>query len=277
MLRKIIIALTKEAPEEEISGFKQMLEEAGIEAVFGIDEKADFGESGDTLYISSVPQLCSKVVERGGACIAYLGEGAAGEFEKVRYAIESFEGIDSLYLERIRKRYAKEPWEILRTKRCVVRETTTEDVEAFYKIYAEPSITAHMEALFENKEEEINYTKNYIENIYGFYEYGLWTVLEQTSGEVIGRAGISWREDTETAELGYVIAKPFQRKGYAYEVCSAILEYAAKELVMEEVSAYIKEENEPSKALCRKLGFAYKEKIVLEDESYEKFTKKLER
>ena len=199
------------------------------------------------------------------------GDGFAG----VRYAVEKFGDIDYRYLERVCRRYAKLPWEILQTKRCIVREMTTEDVAAFYEIYREPSVTMYMEGLFPKKEQEIAYVEDYIKHVYEFFEYGLWTVVEKKSGQIIGRAGISWCEETNEVELGYVIAVPFQRQGYAYEVCSAILQYAKEELEIEWVAAYIKKENTASVALCRKMGFKAVGGILLRKERYEKYIKKL--
>jgi len=94
---------------------------------------------------------------------------------------------------------------ILETDRCLVRETTVEDVEEFYRIYREPSITYYMEDLFPDPAEEREYVRNYIREIYGFYGYGLWTVLCKEKNEVIGRAGLSWRQGFDVPELGFVM------------------------------------------------------------------------
>ncbi len=237
------------------------------------------------LWISDRADLCRNALAEGYPVIAYLGgrtnrqaeeemqktdgenresaESAEDSFWGVRYAVESLKGIDGQYLERACRRYAGLPWEILQTKRCIVRETTVEDVDAFYKIYEEPSITEYMEGLFEDREEEIRYTKNYIKSVYEFFGYGLWTIVEKNDNCVIGRAGISWREDTETIELGFVIARPYQRKGYAFEVCSAILDYAYDGLDIRKVWAYVDKENQISQSLCHKLGFRFRGETCL--------------
>lgn len=63
--------------------------------------------------------------------------------------------------------------------------------------------------------------------MYGFFEHGLWLVIRKEDNKVIGRAGIENREiDGELQkELGYLIGKPWQGKGYAAEACLAILDY----------------------------------------------------
>ena len=69
-----------------------------------------------------------------------------------------------------------------------------EDVEDFYRIYADPSITRFMEGLYPDVEQEKEYVREYIEKVYTFFEFGVWTVVEKESGSVIGRAGFSYRE-----------------------------------------------------------------------------------
>ncbi len=253
MLEEILSLLDKKAETEE-----ERLKKRGI------------------LFLSDNGDICRLALEGGCSCIAYLTkENAGSSLTGVRYAIGSLTDIDSRYLERVCRRYAGLPWDILQTKRCLVREMTTEDVDSFYEIYKEPSITEYMEGLFARKEQEVEYVKGYIKNVYSFFEYGLWTVLEKESGRIIGRAGISFREETETVELGYVIGVPYQRQGYAYEVCSAILSYAEEELGMERIAAYIETGNEASKNLCRKMGFDREGTVLVRNKHYEKWIKNL--
>ena len=121
-----------------------------------------------------------------------------------------------------------------------------------YELYADSDITKYMENLFEDVEQEREYMKNYYEQIYLFFGYGMWLITLK-DGTVIGRAGIENNEKGEQV-LGYMLGKEYQKQGYALEACRAILDYAKKELEITEVVAYIEPENEPSLALARKLG-----------------------
>lgn len=210
--------------------------------------------------------VCFQTLKRKSIpVVAYLHEENRNEdFSQAEYAIEEIEEITFDSLKLVYQRLTGQPWTILSTKRCIVRETTTNDVDAFYEIYKEPSITFYMENLYEDREEEKAYLEDYRKRVYGFYGYGIWTVLEKESGKVIGRAGISWREGYDVPELGYVIAVPFQGKGYAYEVCQAILEYGKKELGFYEYQVLIMEGNERSEDLCRKLGFQDAGEVMLD-------------
>lgn len=170
------------------------------------------------------------------------------------YCIERLEDISKDYLKKVYQRAKGLPWEILATDRLLIREITVEDVERLYELYADESITRYMEPLFPERQQEEEYTRNYIRNVYHFYGYGMWVIALRESGEVIGRAGFEYKEGMEGLELGFMLGKEYQHKGYAYEACKAILNYAREELEQTSIYAVVHRENLPSLTLCRRLG-----------------------
>ena len=229
-----------------------------VEAYLG-EMRADEG----TLVISDDGEVCERMNEKAIPVIALL-QGGRNHFWKIPYAIENIDVLDINYLEQIYRRYRGIPWDILETERCILREITVEDVECIAKIYESPVVKRFMEPLYEPIDKEKEYIKDYIKHVYGFYEYGTWVVVEKNQGKIIGRAGLESYEDgeAETLELGYLIAGQYQRKGYGYEVCTAILEYAKKMQNVKCVEANIERENMASIRLCEKLGFRFNKKIV---------------
>ena len=195
----------------------------------------------------------------------------ANDFWGIGHLLQGFDEVDAIYLKRIFERCHNIPWKICETKRCIIREITVEDVDRLYEIYSEPSITEYMEDLFENPKEEKEYTMQYIKNIYHMYGYGMWIIEEKQTGQIIGRAGLEQNEGMEGLELGYVIAVPYQRKGYAYEVCSAILDYAWENLETEVITSAIEKGNVASEKLCQKLGFIHVCEFVKNGVIYHKY------
>ena len=178
-----------------------------------------------------------------------------------------FSGLEDLVADDILyvwNRVTGQPCDVLETEHLLVRETTIEDVDLFYEIYEDVEITRYMEPLFANPEEERAYQAMYIRNIYGLYGYGVWTVIEKRSGEIVGRAGVAPREGCEEPELGFVIGRKWQRKGYAYEVCKAILKYVKTEFSIDRVIAVVHQDNQPSIGLCEKLGFSMEDRVLQE-------------
>ena len=176
--------------------------------------------------------------------IASVGEPQCG----TRYAVESLAELDIEYLERVRRRYNHIPWDIGETDRCLIRELSLSDLPALYELYDKPGMTDFVETLYDY-ETELEYQKAYIENMYGFYEYGMWLVFSKETGKLIGRAGL------EHNEMGYMIAPEFQNLGYATEVCRFIIDYARKNTDFEELYCRIDEKNVASVRLAKRLGF----------------------
>lgn len=210
------------------------------------------------LYISDDSGCVKALLERGLATLIYYHENNRQEvFPRCGYGMENPQDIEAEYLERVFRRYTDLPWDILETKRCHLRETTVGDVEAFWGLYADPAITKYTEGLYPTLEEEKTYIRDYIRNVYHFYEFGVWTILHKRTGEILGRAGLSVRDGYEMPELGYMIGIAYQREGYAFEVCKEILRYAADCLGYEKVGAVVHRKNQASIALLKKLGFTY--------------------
>lgn len=234
------------APAESINGSQKTTTK-------GYTEYADNTAKANTgnLRIPKAPTDCIWIVSSkqqkqiaDSLGIASVGEPQCG----TRYAVESLAELDIEYLERVRRRYNHIPWDIGETERCLIRELSLSDLPALYELYDKPGMTDYVEPLYDY-ETELEYQKAYIENMYGFYEYGMWLVFSKETGKLIGRAGL------EHDELGYMIAPELQNLGYATEVCHFIIDYARENTDFEELYCRIDERNEASMRLAKKLGF----------------------
>lgn len=266
---------------EERAGIVAKLQSFGAEAVFqnvdpacAVDVKEI--DRTNTLIVTDSSLVFNRLHGEGYYVIALYHEKNRQQlFQNARYAVENLSELEYRSYEEAFQRLAGLPWSILETNRLKVRESTVFDVEEFYRIYSDPSITYYMEDLFPEKEQEIAYMKAYVDQIYGFYGYGLWTVILKETGQIIGRAGLSVREGYELPELGFVIDVEHQRQGYAFEVCSAILNYAKSELEFDAVQALADENNVVSVHLLEKLGFAFDRNVTISDRHYKLFIKKI--
>lgn len=230
----------------------------------------------EMLFVTDNERLLQILLSKEYYAIAFYHEKNRNVFfAGALYAVEDIAQLTFSPYDEAYRRLANIPWDILETERLWVRESTVEDVADFYRIYAEPSITCYMEDLFQDPDEERAYMETYIKQFYGFYGFGMWTVLLKETGQIIGRAGLSVREGHELPELGFVIDVAFQRKGLAYEVCRAILQYAKEELFFDKVQALAEPDNQASLRLLEKLGFVWQRRVVEAGRKYELFIKDL--
>ncbi len=194
---------------------------------------------------------------RPGMAVVFYERETDGRCVEADLVVQGFEEIGVQFLDRVHKRKNGLPWNILYTKRTCVREITLDDLDALFELYRAKGMTDYTEPLFERDREEA-YTRDYIKWMYYYYGYGMWVVCDRNTGRLIGRAGIEQRDTKDggmQAELGYVIARDCQNQGYAQEVGTAVLEYAAQELEMEEMHCMVHRANAPSVRVAEKLGF----------------------
>lgn len=283
---KCILFLLSEDYEKEAGIQREMisrgLEQAEVQVeFFSVGHDYAFPlrdiDKNHTLVVTDKASVFHKLYQEGYYVIALYHDGNRKEnFDGVRYAVEDLPAVEHCSYEEAFNRLAGIPWDILETERMKVRETTPRDIDEFYRIYSDPSITQYMEDLFPDREQEIEYIKAYVKQIYEFYGFGLWTVLHKENGRVIGRAGLNVREGYDIPELGFVIDVEYQGQGYAFEVCSAILKYAGEELEFPAVQAFVDENNHCSIHLLEKLGFVFDSEVDI-DRHYHRYVKKLKK
>lgn len=201
--------------------------------------------------------------------------GGMEEMGKADMYAEGFEEIGLTFLQHVYERHHHLPWTILETERCIVKEFSMEYLDDLFELYAGEGMTDYIEPLYPYEQEK-EYQRAYIEHMYGFYGYGMWIVCEKETGKLIGRAGVENREELDgELELGYAIGVPYQRKGYAMEVCRAILSYAKEELECRQMNCLIEEGNEVSERLAGKLGFSFRENLELGGKHMKKYMRSL--
>lgn len=228
-------------------------------------------EKKNTLVVCDRGKDSDKLLEDDYYVVGNLhGLNQGEEFKGAKYVFSEIENVDMDSFVKVYQRYSGEPWEILRTERLLIRETTVDDVDEFYKLYKDPSMTRFMEGLFEDPEDEKRYQRDYIKKIYGLMGFGVWTLVRLEDGAVIGRAGYSVRNGFDEVELGYLVGKEYQRHGYALEACAAILDYGRDVLQFDAVQTLVKAENTVSIHMCEKLGFKKESEVEVEENIYGK-------
>ena len=219
------------------------------------------------------------------AVAGYVNTKFPGQrFKGLPMVIEGFEEVDFAFLNRIYERCHKIPWTITKTRRCVIRELSLSDLDELRELYDRPGITWRLDAQgrripgfiepLYSPEEERDYQEAYIANMYGYYGYGMWVITDRKTGKLMGRAGLEHREfgsGTEL-ELGYLVDPDVQQQGIATEVCTAILDYAGKNLDFPRVNALTSADNRASIGLLSKLDFQYMEDVCMEGQWYLRYT-----
>lgn len=282
MLKTIIIDILKLNTDDNIDSF---VNNSNFNVIVGIDSfvsgrevklKIDSTECEHSFLITDNRAAADLASGYGiGIAVYTNGDNNPSNFPEALYCIETIGDMSDRNLQRMYLRYKGLPWDILETEHYLVREITLDDIDSLYEIYSDYDTKRYIEDLFPNKEDEINFTKDYIANQYRFYEYGLWVVIDKETGKLIGRAGIFNRENQELPELGFVFQKSLWGTGISIEVLTAIMKYATDELGMYSLCAHTVHENERSKNLLVKLGFEFAGAFLVDKNKFDRYVIKL--
>lgn len=86
--------------------------------------------------------------------------------------------------------------------------------------------------------------------------HGLWLAEERAGGSAVGQIGLVMQTvgGEPTPEVGYLLHRPFWRRGYATEAAAAVRDHAFAAFGYPRVVSLIRPENAPSQAVARRLG-----------------------
>src|SRR5262245_43243664 len=118
----------------------------------------------------------------------------------------------------------------LETARLTLRPWRLEDFEPFAAMLAEPEVMAFLSA--NGKTLSSFEAWQALCTTVGHWTmrgYGMFAVLERTSGDLIGRIGPWCPEGWPDFELGWTLRRQSWGKGYATEAAHACLEYSFQE------------------------------------------------
>ena len=97
-------------------------------------------------------------------------------------------------------------------------------------------------------------------------EWHQFAVVDRGSGNTVGDVGLHVRaSDPSVADVGYTIARKYQRKGYASEAVHAIIEYAFDVVGVRAVYANALAENEASRGVAERVGMALEKQWWTDD------------
>jgi RimJ/RimL family protein N-acetyltransferase len=142
----------------------------------------------------------------------------------------------------------------LETPRTFMREILGNDFDFLLRMMSDPEVMRYYPAPYSEKG-----VRDFINRMRTRYREdgcGLWMLIERETGEPLGRVGLMRQRvnGADEFEIGYMVHRPFWRRGLATEAALAVREYAFAERKLPRVISLIRPENIPSQGVARKLG-----------------------
>ncbi|MCF3639512.1 GNAT family N-acetyltransferase [Rhizobium sp. TRM95111] len=151
----------------------------------------------------------------------------------------------------------------LETRRLILRSHRIEDFDSYAALWADEGVVRHIGSTPANREEAWARMLR-MGGLWHHMGFGFLTLIERETGTLIGEAGFldlhrDMQPSTEgTLEAGWIVAPAWQRRGYAFEAVSALIEWAGPRFPCRPMTCIIDPDNEPSLRLAFRLGFAEK-------------------
>lgn len=143
---------------------------------------------------------------------------------------------------------------VLETLRLTLREMTGDDLPFVADMLGDPQVMR-----FYAKCYSLDEAREWIERQSDRYRqdgHGLWLVTEKASGEPVGQVGLVQQviAGALETELGYLIHRPYWRRGFATEAARRCRDHAFEQLQRQMLISLIRPVNTPSLGVARKVG-----------------------
>lgn len=145
----------------------------------------------------------------------------------------------------------------IETERLILTPWTLseDDVQGLYQYASDPQVGPNAGwKPHESPEESAEIIKDI------FMPHLVWAIREKESGKIIGSIGLEddrRRENVNSRELGYSLAKDCWGKGYMTEAAKAVIDYGFRELGLTVMAICTGPENKRSQRVIEKCGFKF--------------------
>jgi ribosomal-protein-alanine N-acetyltransferase len=151
---------------------------------------------------------------------------------------------------------------VLETSRLILRQISMADLDFLAAMMTDAEVMRYYPKRYTRDEVEAWIHRQ--EEHYAKHGHGVWLVLDKLTCQPVGRVGLSQQmvEGVEMPEVGYMIHRPYWRRGLATEAATATRDYAFFKLDKPRVISLVRPINLPSQGVARKIGMQPEDHLV---------------
>ena len=154
----------------------------------------------------------------------------------------------------------------LETSRLLLRPPLGSDAEPLRAIHEDPEVVQHV--VFGSPPGGVTAAWRNVAMMIGHWHlrgYGQWTVVEKTSGQVVGRVGLWNPEGWPGIELGWIIRHSEWGRGFATEAARMALQWTWDTLDTDHIISIIQPDNARSIRVAEKIGERFERAHVMSE------------
>ncbi len=159
---------------------------------------------------------------------------------------------------------------ILETERLILKPMQLEDASFLLELLNSPKWLEHIgdRNVHSIAEAEQYITERMLPQL-DRLGYSNNTIILKETGAKIGVCGIYHREGLEGVDLGFAFLPAYEKKGYAYESATTLIQAAFTQYDIAQLKAMTTHTNLASQKLLEKLGFQHIENIFIPNDEEE--------
>lgn len=150
----------------------------------------------------------------------------------------------------------------LLSPRVLLRPWKPEDAEAFSQLNADPEVMHYFPSILNRSESNAILKKMQIH--FDKHGFGFWAAEHRVTGDFLGFIGLNIpnfeAHFTPCVEIGWRLPRRYWNQGLASEGALLCLEFAFKNLKLEEVVAFTSSQNTASRRVMEKIGMHHNPK-----------------
>jgi RimJ/RimL family protein N-acetyltransferase len=143
------------------------------------------------------------------------------------------------------------------TTRLLLRRTEASDAEPFMEIFWDPEVVEKKQVTLTEAPGDVGLARRKTARLIEHWEsrgYGLWTVVEKASGQVIGCVGLQKWKSWPGIELAWIIHRSHWYRGFATEAALAAFEWAWARPEIDHIISLINADDLRSMRVATKVG-----------------------
>ncbi|HZQ10250.1 MAG TPA: GNAT family N-acetyltransferase [Anaerolineae bacterium] len=161
----------------------------------------------------------------------------------------------------------------LETPRLLLRPMQASDLDALLLIFTDENVMAAFDTPPFDRPQMMQWLQRNLDH-QAQYGYGLFAVIYQANGKLIGDCGLEVMEldGVQVAELGYDFRSDYWNQGLATEAALVVRDYAFQVLQLPQLISLIRMENRASQRVAEKIGMQRSSAFTRYNTQYWKYT-----
>ena len=153
------------------------------------------------------------------------------------------------------------------TPRLLLRPMHENDVDAPLHLFADPEVMASFGGVLFARDDMARWLRRNLAH-QDRYGYGLFSLIHQADGLLVGDCGLEHLADGDDVELGYDLRSDYWNRGLATEAAAAVRDYAFDVVKLPRLISLIRQGNRPSRRVAEKIGMHHVAAPVRDGQPY---------